>query len=112
HGVNVALEMIHRDQRNALRKGQRLGVGDADQQGASEAWPGSDGDGIKMVECNGGARERLADNGNDGTQVLAAGQLWNDTAVGRVRCNLGSDGGREGACTALDDGRGGFVAGG
>ena len=32
HGVNVAFQMIHGDQRLVQRKGQRLGIADADQQ--------------------------------------------------------------------------------
>ena len=32
HGVDVAFDVIHGDQRQAAREAERLGVGDADQQ--------------------------------------------------------------------------------
>ena len=44
--------------------------------------------------------------------MLAAGELGNDSAVAGVGGDLRGDDGRERAGAALDDGRGGLVAGG
>ncbi len=53
-----------------------------------------------------------ADDGNNGAEMLAAGKLGNDAAVAGVGGNLRGDDGGKRARSALDDGRGGFVAGG
>ena len=95
-----------------LREGEGLGVGDADQQRSGEAGAGGDGDGVEIGEGDVGLSERGADDGNDGAEMLAAGQLGNDAAVAGVGGDLRGDDGGERARAALDDGRGGLVAGG
>ncbi len=55
--------------------------------------------------------ERGADDGNDGAEVFAAGQLRNDSAVAGMGGDLRGNHGGEGARAALDDRGGGFVAG-
>ena len=96
----------------SLREGQRLGVGDADQQRSGEAGTGGDGDGVEIGEGDVGLGQRGADHGNDGAEMLAAGQLRHHAAVAGVRGDLRGDGGGKGARAALDDRRGGLVAGG
>jgi hypothetical protein len=51
-----------------------------------------------------------ADDGNDGAEMFAAGELGNDTAIARVGGDLRSDSGGDGARAAFDDRGGGFVA--
>ena len=97
---------------SSLREGERLGVGDADEQRSGEARAAGDGDGVEIGERDAGLRKSRADDGNDGAQMLAAGQLGNHAAIARVCGDLRGDDGRKRARAALDDGRGGFVAGG
>jgi hypothetical protein len=49
HGMNVSLKMIHGDQRLLQRKGQRLGIADANQQSARQSRPLRDRDGIDRL---------------------------------------------------------------
>ena len=95
-----------------LREGEGLGVGDADEQRPGEAGAGGDGDGVEIGEGDAGLGQRGADDGNDGAKVLAAGQLRHDAAVAGVGGDLRGDDGGKRARAALDDGRGGLVAGG
>ena len=80
-----------------LGEGQGLGVGDADEQRAGEAGAGGDGDGVEIGEGDAGLGQRGADDGNDGAQVLAAGQLGHDAAVAGVGGDLRGDDARR-AC--------------
>ena len=59
-----------------------------------------------------GFGERGADDRDNGAEMLAAGELGNDAAVAGVGGDLRGDDGGKRARSALDDGRGGFVAGG
>ena len=108
----MAFEMIDGDEGKVVGEGESLGVGDADEKRAGEAGTGGDGDGVEIGEGEVGFSERGADDGNDGAEMLAAGQLRNDAAVARVGGDLRGDDGGKSARAALDDGRGGFVAGG
>ena len=94
-----------------LREGEGLGVGDADEKRSGQAGAGGDGDGVEVGERDVGLGERGADDGNDGAEMLAAGQLRHHAAVARMGGDLRGDDGGEGARAALDDGGGGFVAG-
>ena len=51
HRVNVAFEMIHRDQRLSERHRQNFAVGDADQQRADQARPVRYGDRIHIARA-------------------------------------------------------------
>ena len=93
-------------------EGERLGVGDADEQRSGESGAGGDGDGVEIGEGDAGLGQRGADHGNDGAKMLAAGQLRHHAAVARVGRDLRGDDGGKRARAALDDGRGGLVAGG
>ena len=57
------------------------------------------------------SREGSVDDGDDGAEVLAGGELGDDAAVGGVDGDLRGDDVGELACAALDDGGGGLVAG-
>ena len=82
--MDVAFEMVDGDQRQAGGKGQRLGVGDAHQQRAGKSGAAGDGDGVQVGEGDAGLGERGPDHGDDGAQMLAAGQLRHHAAVARV----------------------------
>ena len=83
--------MVDGDEGDVLREGQRLGVGDADQEGSGEAGPGGDGDGIEVVEGDARLGEGGADDGDDGAEMLAGGKLGYDTAIAGVGGDLRGD---------------------
>jgi hypothetical protein len=110
--VDVAFEVVDGDEGQALREGKSLGVGDANQQCAGETGSGGHGDGVKAGEGDASLCECGAYDGDDGAEMLAAGQLWDDSAVAGVGGDLGGDNRGENAGAAFDDGGGGLVAGG
>ncbi len=111
HGVDVAFEVVDGDERLAERVGEGFGVADADEQRAGEAGAFGDGDGVEVGKGDAGFAEGGVDDGDDGAEVLAGGELGDDAAVGGVDGDLGGDDVRELARAALDDGGGGLVAG-
>ncbi len=110
-GVNVAFKMVDGDERKILREGQRLGIGDADEQRAGETWAGGDSDGVKVAEADLRLLNRCTHDRNDGAEMLATGEFRDDSAVARVSGDLRCDDGRKRAGTALDDSSSGLVAG-
>src|SRR6266568_1881365 len=110
--MDVAFEVVDGDEGQALCEGESLGVGDADEQGSGETGAGGDGDGVQVAEGHVSLGKCGADNGNDGAEMLAAGEFGDHSAVACVSGDLRSDHGGEGACSAFDDGCGGFIAGG
>ena len=54
--------------------------------------------------------KRGANHGNNGAEMLAAGQLRHHAAIARMRRDLRSDDGGNCACAPLHNRRGGFVA--
>ena len=110
--MDVAFEVVDGDEGQVVGEGEGLGVGDADQQRSGEAGTGGDGDGVEIGEGDAGLGQSGADHGNDGAEMLAAGQLGHDAAVAGVGGDLRGDDGGKRARAALDDGRGGLVAGG
>src|SRR5271156_6556339 len=103
--------MVHSNQWLAQREGERFGVGDADQQCASEAWTIGDGDGVEVAEGDCGLSERGANNGNDVAQVFAGGELGDDPAKLGVGRDLRGDYIGQRLASVADNGRGGLVAG-
>ncbi len=69
-------------------EGESLGVGDANEQRAGQAWTGGDGDGIEVVEGDAGLLDGGADHGNDGAKMFAAGQFGDYSAIAGVGCDL------------------------
>ena len=106
----MAFEVVDGDEREIVGEGESFGVGDADEQRSGEAGAAGDGDGVEIGEGQVRFSERGADHGNDGAEMLAAGQLRNDAAVARVGGDLRRDNRGNCARAALDDGRGGLVA--
>jgi hypothetical protein len=54
NGVNVTLEMVNRDERLAQGEGQRLGVGDAHEECARQAWALGHRDSLEVREADAG----------------------------------------------------------
>ncbi len=73
NGVDVAFEVVDGDEREVGAEGQGLGEADADEQGSGEAWAFGDGDGGEIGVGDVGTLHGLADDGDDGAEVLAGG---------------------------------------
>jgi len=109
--VDVTFEVVDGDERFLQREGERLGVGDADEQGAGESGAFGDGDGVEVGECEAGAGDGLAHDGDDVAQVLARGELRHDAAEDGVHLHLRGDDVGEDLRARAHDGCGGLVAG-
>jgi len=94
--MNVAFEVVDRDERLVESKRERLGIADADEERAGKPGPLRDGyriDGLKGLP---GIGQRFADNGRERAQMLSRRQLGHDSAVrlvgGELReHNIGND---------------------
>ena len=111
HGVDVTFEVVDGDEGLGKRGGESLGVADADEQSAGEAGAFRNGDGVELLHVCPGFAKCGIDDGDDGAEVLAGGELGDDAAVRGVDGDLGGNDIGELACAALDDSGGGFVAG-
>ena len=110
--MDVAFKVVDGDEGQALGKGEGFGVGDANEERSGEAGTAGDGDGVEVGEGDVGLGQGGAHDGDDGAEMLAAGQLGDDSAIAGVGGDLGGDDRGEDASAALDHGRGGLVAGG
>ena len=111
HGVNVAFEMVHGNQRKTIGEGEGLGVGNANKKRSGQAWAGGDSDGVEIGKRDVRLGKRGANHGNNGAEMFAAGQLRHHAAIARMRRDLRGDDRGNGARAPLHDRRGGFVAG-
>ncbi len=94
-GVNMAFEVVDGDDGEIAREGEGLGVGDSDEECAGEAGAGGDGNGVEVVEADGCFSKCRADHGNDGAEMLAAGELGDHSAEAGMRGDLRGYDGRE-----------------
>ena len=109
--MDVAFEMVDRNQRLVERERQSLGIADADQQRSGEAGTLRDRDRIDRVVSLIGLSQRLPHDGNNRPQVLARCQLGHNAAVGLMRRDLRSHHVRDDLLARAHHGRRGFVAG-
>ena len=112
-GVDVALEVVHRHQRQTGVPGQRAGHRDADEQRAGEARALGDRDAVEVAQVVDARTRRSASSstGHHPAQVGACGHLGHDATGARVERDLaGHDVGDDAAAT-LDDRHGCLVAG-
>src|SRR5215469_5416485 len=88
--MNVALQMIHRQQGLSECFGERFAIGNADEQRTHK--PGSLGyaDGVHFVEAQHGFGQSPTHHRNDLTKMFARGQLRDHTAVLAVNIDLRS----------------------
>ena len=89
--MDVAFEMVDRNQRLIEREGQSLGIADSHQQGTGEAGTLGDGDRIDRSVRLFGLGQCLLNNGNNRPQVLARGKLRHNSPIRLMRRDLRSD---------------------
>ena len=114
----MGLEVVDGVERFVVEDGESAGGEGADEEAAEEAGGVGDGEGVDfgpVVLAGGGfeagASEGLVDDGEDGFEVRAGGDFWDDAAVGFEDVDLGDDDVCE-QLVVVHDGGGGFVAGG
>lgn len=86
--AKVAFEVVDADEGNALGVSERLGIGEANEQTADKAGALSDGNGGEVFEASLGLVQGFAHDGDNGADVLAAGQFWNDATIALVNFQL------------------------
>jgi hypothetical protein len=69
--MNVALQMVDRDERLVEGEGQGFGVADADEERSGKPGALSNGNGINRFVCLSGFGECLPNDGNNRAQMLA-----------------------------------------
>ncbi len=111
HGMDVAFEVIDADERLVQRVGQRLGVAQADQQRSRKSGALGDGQSVDRFVGLAGILQRLANDGNDGAQMLARRQFRYDAAVRLMGGDLRIDDIRDHLLAGADDRGCGLVAG-
>lgn len=111
-GIDMPLQVVDAQQGQAGHQRQALGEIDADQQRAHQPRSLGDGDGVKGVIAQRGLPQRFCDNGADSFGMGAGGELGEDAAILGVQVNLRGDDSAFDVVPVLDDGGGGFVAGG
>jgi hypothetical protein len=67
----MAFQVVDGDQGQACGESQSLGIGNADEQRASEARAGGDSDGVKVGEGDFGLGQSGTDDGDNCAQVFA-----------------------------------------
>ena len=111
-GIDVALDVIDRHERQVMGRRHRLGDADADQQRADQAGPVGDGHRIEIGPSHAGLLERRLHGRDDPAQLLTGRHLRHDAAGRRVERDLGGDLVRLDAPAAVDYGNPGLVAAG
>ena len=86
--VNMPFQMIDGNQRQPLRKGQRLGVRNPHQQRPRQSRPGGYGNRVQIPQRDPRLRQRRAHHRHNRPQMLPAGQLRHHPAVARMRGDL------------------------
>src|SRR3954469_23789211 len=108
----MRVNVIDPNERFAQRPRQRFGRRNPNEQRTDQPWPVCDAHGLNLVECSIGLLQRFAEDGEDIFDVGAAGDFWDDAAVDGVEMGLRGNDVAEDRAAVLDDGGGGFVAGG
>ena len=112
-GEEMPFEVIHAEQRAIEAEGERLAVGDADEQGADEAGTGGHGDPVELAEADPRVGERAVHHRADGADVRPARQLGHHSAEDAVHVLREDHVARDRADAAVrpEHRRGGLVAG-
>ena len=90
-GVEVPFEVVDGDQRDVERQGQRLGRGQADDQGADQAGPGRDGDRPEVGQADPGPSEGLVDHRQELADMGPRGDLGDHAPEPLVQVDLRRD---------------------
>ena len=109
--MNMPLDVIDAEERNAQGSGKALGVGDAHQQRPYKPRAASHADPTEVAVADVGSAERFAHDRNDGSQVLAGCQFWHHPSIGAMDIELRGDDVREQAVAIRYHGRRSLVAG-
>ncbi len=109
-GVDVAFQVVDGYEGEIGAEGEGLGETDANQQGTGEARTFGDGYGGEIGVGDARLLHGFADDGDDGAEMLARGELGDDAAVVAVDELRGDDVGQDFMAVA-DDRCGGLVAG-
>ena len=88
NGVDVTLKVVDGDERLAQGKGERLGIGDSNQQCARQAGAFCDRDCVQVGEADAGFVQCRTDHGNDIAQVFAGGEFRNHPPIRRMNRDL------------------------
>ena len=88
HGVYMALQVVHGDERDAVREADGLGVGDADQERSDEPGAAGDGHSADVAPCTAASMQSFFHDGRDGPHMFPAGQFRHYTAVFLVGFDL------------------------
>ena len=108
----MRFEVMDGMERAAQGPGCRLTERETDEQRTDEARTAGGGDEVDIGERHAGAGEGFAPHRRPVVQVLARGDLGNDTAVRAVRCKLARHHRGEHAPVGIDERAGGVVTGG
>ncbi len=101
------MQMVHRDERQPPRPGERLRGGDADEQRADQPRPCRHGHRFDARQVGACLRERRGDDGDDELEVATTRDLGNDAAEAGVQIGLrGDDVGEDLAVAGDECGRG------
>ena len=90
-GADMSLDVVDTDQGDPGRKAQSLGGGDTDQEGADQAGPVGDGDGVHLLQLFPSLLQGLADHLRDALGVFSGGDLGHHAPVEGVDIDLGGD---------------------
>jgi hypothetical protein len=108
----VAVEVVHRHERQAARPGEALGSREPDEERPDQARPGRHGDAADVVQGRAGLLQGLAENRQHELEVPAGRDLGHDSPVLRMQVGLGGNDVRADLALAGDECGGGLVAGG
>ncbi len=108
----VTLEVMDADGGQSPRKGQRPGERGARQKRTDQARSGRVGHAIEFGCAGTGFIQRPLDQRQQALDMVARSQFRDHTTVGLVQIDLGVQHMREQAAAVIEDGDGGFVAGG
>jgi hypothetical protein len=109
---HVALQVVHRRERQAARRSQRLPGGDAHEQGPDQARPARDCDLLHLVQGRAPLLERVGYDRVEQLQVPARCHLGHHAPVARMEEPLRRDRVRTDLALARDERRTGVVTAG
>lgn len=87
----MAGHVIDGEERDVERNGDGFGSRETDEERAGQAGAISGSDGVEIVEGKAGLRQHLADHGLDQEEMLTAGKLRDDAAIGLMKLDLRAD---------------------
>ncbi len=102
--------MVDGVERFFMKNGKGTGGEGANEEGAKKPWGVSNGDGVDGIEGFAGVFYGFIYDWEDGFEVGAGGDFWDNTTVFGEDVNLGGDNIRKNMAAVFDNGGSGFVA--